>query len=134
MHSITLKKMNAKKQGAIAEQMFATQAMRRGFGVSLPLGDYLPYDVILDNDGILFRIQVKSTTFKEYEAYHFKIGNGQKSKELYSADDLDVFALNIFGSRDFFIIPHQHIGMHKSVRCNINGKYGEYYNNWNVFR
>jgi hypothetical protein len=126
--------MNAKKQGAIAEQMFATQAMRRGFGVSLPLGDYLPYDVILDNDGILFRIQVKSTTFKEYEAYHFKIGNGQKSKELYSADDLDVFALNIFGSRDFFIIPHQHIGMHKSVRCNINGKYGEYYNNWNVFR
>ena len=126
--------MNAKKQGAIAEQMFATQAMRRGFGVSLPLGDYLPYDVILDNDGILFRVQVKSTTFKEYEAYHFKIGNGQKSKELYSADDLDVFALNIFGSRDFFIIPHQHVGMHKSIRCNMNGKYGDYYNNWNVFR
>jgi hypothetical protein len=126
--------MNAKKQGAIAEQLFATQAMRRGFGVSLPLGDYLPYDVILDNDGILFRVQVKSTTFKEYEAYHFKIGNGQKSKELYSADDLDVFALNIFGSRDFFIIPHQHVGMHKSIRCNMNGKYGDYYNNWNVFR
>ena len=71
--------MNAKRQGTIAEQLFATQAMRRGFGVSMPIGDFLPYDIILDSNGILFRIQVKSTTYKEYESYHFKIGNGQKS-------------------------------------------------------
>lgn len=126
--------MNNKKQGAIAEQLFATQALRRGFGVSVPIGDFLPYDLILDNDGILFRIQVKSTTYSEHAAYHFKIGNGHKSKELYSSEDLDVFALNVFGSRDFFIIPHQHIGMQKTIRCNPNGKHGEYYNNWNIFR
>ena len=126
--------MNNKKQGAVAEQLFATQALRRGFGVSVPIGDFLPYDLILDNDGILFRIQVKSTTYKEYDSYHFKIGNGRRSKELYSADDLDVFALNVFGSRDFFIVPHQHIGFQKTVRCNPNGVHGMYYNNWNVFR
>jgi hypothetical protein len=126
--------MNNKKQGAIAEQLFATQAMRRGFGVSLPLGDYLPYDIILDNDGVLFRIQVKSTTYKEYDSYHFKIGNGRRSKTLYGAEDVDVFALNVFGSRDFFLIPHHFIGMQKTVRCSTEGKQGQYFNNWNVFR
>jgi len=126
--------MKAKQQGAIAEQLFATQALRKGFGVSMPLGDFLPYDLIIDNSGILFRIQVKSTTYKEYNSYHFKIGNGRRTKELYSPDDLDVFALNVFGSRDFFLIPFQHICFQKTVRCNPNGVHGSYYNNWNVFR
>jgi len=126
--------MNAKRQGTIAEQLFATQAIRRGFGVSMPIGDFLPYDMILDNESALFRVQVKSTTFHEYGAYQFKIGNGQKSKEVYMVQDVDVFALNIFGSRDFFLVPHDHIGHQKTVRCNPLGKYQIYYNNWNLFR
>ena len=46
------------QKGAIAEQAIAWEAIRRGLGVSLPIGDER-YDLILDLRPRLLRVQCK---------------------------------------------------------------------------
>ncbi|MBX2874586.1 MAG: hypothetical protein KTR30_20865 [Saprospiraceae bacterium] len=43
----------------IAEQAVRLAALTRAYGVSTPIGDYLPYDLILDVQARLLKIQVK---------------------------------------------------------------------------
>lgn len=57
--------MNTKLRGDIAEQAAVLQAMKHGCGVLKPLGDRLAYDLVLDVDGTLVKIQVKSAWFDE---------------------------------------------------------------------
>lgn len=40
--------------------MFATECQKRGAVTAFPDGDFSPYDLIVDSDGDLYRVQVKS--------------------------------------------------------------------------
>lgn len=55
--------MNTKGKGDIAEQAVIFHALRRGWGVSRPIGDRLPYDLVFDDQGVLVKIQVKCAWF-----------------------------------------------------------------------
>ncbi len=55
--------MDTKLTGDIAEQSVILFALKKGWGVSKPVGDRLPYDLILDVDQKLVRVQVKSAWF-----------------------------------------------------------------------
>jgi hypothetical protein len=55
--------MYTKQIGDIAEQAVALKSLQKGWGVLQPLGDYLPYDLVLDVEGRLVKIQVKSAWF-----------------------------------------------------------------------
>lgn len=53
-----------KHQGSIYEAQFIAAAMSSGLHVLSPLGDYLPYDVIVSpNHKTFHRVQVKGTAF-----------------------------------------------------------------------
>lgn len=52
--------MDTKLTGDIAEQHAILAALKRGWGVMIPIGDRLPYDLVFDIDGKLLKIQVKS--------------------------------------------------------------------------
>ncbi len=52
--------MSTKQIGDIAEQAAILQALKRGWGVLLPIGDRLPYDMAFDVGGCLVKIQVKN--------------------------------------------------------------------------
>ncbi|MEL6253400.1 MAG: group I intron-associated PD-(D/E)XK endonuclease [Bacteroidota bacterium] len=39
------------------------EALKRNWGVSVPVGDRLPYDLVIDIDGTLLKIQVKSAWY-----------------------------------------------------------------------
>lgn len=52
--------MTTKQRGDIAEMMFVAWCLEHDLSVSLPVGDSLPYDVIVDRNGQLLRIQVKT--------------------------------------------------------------------------
>ena len=52
--------MITKQKGDIAEQAVILQALRLGWGVCKPIGDRLPYDLVFDIDGCLFKIQVRA--------------------------------------------------------------------------
>ena len=55
--------MYTKQYGDIAEQAVALNSLKRGWGVLQPFGDCLPYDLVLDVDGRLVKIQVKFAWF-----------------------------------------------------------------------
>ncbi|MBF0490861.1 MAG: endonuclease, partial [Candidatus Omnitrophica bacterium] len=51
--------MDTKLKSDIAESAVITELLFRGFNVLRPVGDRLPYDIAVDHDGRLVRIQVK---------------------------------------------------------------------------
>jgi len=54
---------NTKLKGDIAEQAFVLESLKKGWGVSIPIGDRLSYDLIIDVNNVLFKIQVKSAWY-----------------------------------------------------------------------
>lgn len=55
--------MDTKLKADIAESAVITELLKRGFKVLKPLGDRLAYDLALDLNGKLLRIQAKSAWF-----------------------------------------------------------------------
>lgn len=53
-----------KKRGEWAELRFMAKASEHGFNLTKPWGDSLPYDLAIDLDGRLIRVQVKSTLYR----------------------------------------------------------------------
>lgn len=51
---------NSKRVGNVAESRFIFECTRRHIDVSLPFGDCARYDAIVDIDGKLFKIQIKT--------------------------------------------------------------------------
>ncbi|MGE0103971.1 MAG: group I intron-associated PD-(D/E)XK endonuclease [Blastocatellales bacterium] len=103
--------MNTKLKGDIAEQSAVLQALKRGWGVSVPLGDRLPYDLIFDVSSVLVRIQVKHAWFdKQRKNYvvdnrRTKTNRRQMLRESYQVSDFD-FALAYIDDLDlFYVIP-----------------------------
>ena len=54
-----------KLKGDIAEQAVTLKALKQGWEVLKPIGDRLPYDLVLDVNGSLIKIQVKSAWFDQ---------------------------------------------------------------------
>lgn len=101
--------MNTKVKGDVAEQAAILQAMKHGWGVSRPLGDRLPYDLIFDVNGILVRIQVKCAWFDEKRQNHVVDNRRTKTnrrimlRDKYAESDFD-FALAFIPELDLFYV------------------------------
>lgn len=52
--------MNTKQLGTIGELKAQYDFIKAGFDVSIPIGDYCAYDLIIVKEGKIFKIQVKS--------------------------------------------------------------------------
>ena len=52
----------AKTIGTAGEQFFAYRALEEGLHVAQPLGDNLPYDLLVDSGLEILRLQIKTTT------------------------------------------------------------------------
>ena len=62
--------MNSKQQGDIGVSKAIYYYTAKEYIVSFPLTDNSKYDLIVDKNGILFRVQAKTTTYKtEYGVY-----------------------------------------------------------------
>ncbi len=103
--------MDTKLKGDIAEQSVLLFALKMGWGVSKPIVDRLPYDLILDVDGKLVRIQVKSawldTVKQNYvvDNRRTKTNRRQMVRSSYSVEDFD-FALVYIDDIDvFYVFP-----------------------------
>lgn len=51
--------MNSKTKGDIAESIFITECLKKGYNISIPFGDNIPYDCIVDTGTALVKVQVK---------------------------------------------------------------------------
>lgn len=129
---------DTKLVGDIAVQHAILEALERGWGVSVPVGDRLPYDLIIDVGGGsrgLFRCQVKSC-HKEERGFaantrRCKTNRKRYRIERYGRNDFD-FAL-LFHPKDriFYVVPiYTFLAYRSAVR--ISTRRAQLYRNaWN---
>ena len=103
--------MLTKQKGAIAEQAVVLAALKSGYGVSTPVGDYLPYDLIIDVTGKLIKVQVKSAWWDEKKG-NYVVDNRRTrtnrrvmQRANYALHDFDFAVLYIPTLDVFYIMP-----------------------------
>jgi PD-(D/E)XK endonuclease len=105
----SIKPMDTKLKGDIAEQAAILQALKRGWGVLRPVGDRLPYDLVFDVGSGLVKVQVKSAWLDESSGNYVvdnrrtKTNRRQILREVYQVSDFDM-ALAYVESLDLFYV------------------------------
>jgi len=103
--------MNAKEQGDNGVGSAIEYFISQGYKVSLPITSDQRYDLIVDKDNILSRIECKTGTFKS--EYNIPIvalktcgGNksGSSSKNI-SSKDCDLVFILVLPEKDRYLIP-----------------------------
>ena len=96
-----------------------------GYTVSIPLNDTQDYDLIVDKDDKLLKVQVKFTGTKENEKYRVKLMTNGRNKNYGTVKDSSVDILFVVTSnKDTYLIPKEVITQVSNVRLtNIYDKY-----------
>jgi hypothetical protein len=103
--------MDTKLKADIAESTLITKLLRRGFKVLKPIGDRLAYDLAVDINGKLVRIQVKSSWFDKSagcfitDVRRTKTNRRRMRRQRYDVNDFD-FAIIYLDIPDvFYVMP-----------------------------
>jgi len=99
---------NVKWRGEIVELAFLSKAASMGFAVTKPYGDSEPYDFIVDSGNRLWRVQVKSGSYKTGSAYRVGVShlsNTKPKQKAYTAKQIDILAVYIVPLGVWYIIP-----------------------------
>jgi hypothetical protein len=103
--------MNSDMQlGKLAEMKFSVNCIARGFTVSVPHSDFTGYDLIIESKSKkLYKVQVKATRTKERDnrtnCYKVCVSRGTSNKKRYDKNEVDLFAVYIKETDNWFIIP-----------------------------
>ena len=129
-----LLKKDTVKQGEISEQIFAVKCFAEyGYMVSQPNGT-ADYDLIVDVNGSLKKVQVKSSRKGNGNVNICKGTNGHSGlkKYPYPEESIDFFAIHNILQDDWYIIPRAATGDAMNLRIALKrvGKYSGYKNNW----
>lgn len=101
--------MNSKNIGSLGEHIAIVALLELGLSVSRPLGDNDRYDIIVDKDNFLYKIQIKTATgtaesVKFYMTSSQAHRGGTRSK--YSLEEVDYFILVDIATKLVFIVPN----------------------------
>jgi hypothetical protein len=94
---------NAKLRGEWAELRFLTRAVEHGLMASKPWGDSAPYDLMVEHNGRVLRIQVKSTMYEVNGGYLCKLPNDRSKTARVRRADL--VAAYIIPADLWYILP-----------------------------
>jgi lipopolysaccharide export LptBFGC system permease protein LptF len=103
--------MTTKLKGDIAEQATILYALNQGWGVCTPVGDRLPYDLVLDPGNKLLKVQVKSAWFDTgkqnwvVDNRRTKTNRREMKRSNYSSKDFDFAVLYIDELQVFYVMP-----------------------------
>jgi len=104
--------MLTKQKGTIAEQAVILAALQRNWGVAVPVGDFLPYDLIFDVNGHLLKIQVKSAWYDATKQNYVvdnrrtKTNRREMLRSPYDDEDFDFAILYIDTLSVFYVMPN----------------------------
>lgn len=85
--------------------MFMTRVLRLGFTFAKPWGDSAPYDCIIERDGRMLRIQVKSVFEPRNYAYVFHTGGDRTCYTTYDFTRIDFLACFVVPLQLWYIVP-----------------------------
>lgn len=101
--------MQKKQQGTVGVLRVAHVYQMLGYNVLLPLGDSQRYDLVIEKDGKLDRVQVKTTTEKRgvVTASTRVIGHNLKGVNIYhpTKTDFDILAVVEMKTQKVYAIP-----------------------------
>ena len=101
--------MDTKLKSDIAEAAVITALLKRGFIVLKPVGDRLPYDLAVDVNGKLLRIQVKSAWSYNgcytVDTRRTKTNRRRMLRKRYGEEDFDFAILYIDRLNVFYVMP-----------------------------
>lgn len=139
--------MKGKRAGAAYEAQFTADALSRGLNVLQPFGDFLPYDLLVENQhGRLTRVQVKGTTYKQrgkINTYRISAGKeGVKTKKRrvkvkLTTADADVLAVYTAPDKIWYHIPLEYlssISVHLRPTEKSSAQYEVWKEAWNVYQ
>ncbi len=126
--------MREKDIGTIGELAFATEALKRGYRVSHPIGDNAEYDALVEAGDRVFRVQVKTASVPcEGEQFGFFVRRGTH-KTAYS--QVDIFACYLVPHQLFFLLPRTAVGSRTNIKLTAAPRqsiWSGYRENWGVF-
>ena len=105
--------MDTKMKGDIAEQAVILHSLKQGWGVLKPIGDRMPYDLVLDINGHFFKIQVKSAWFDSKKGNYVvdnrrtKTNRRQMVRSAYKSFDFDFAVVYIEDLNIFYVFPSE---------------------------
>jgi hypothetical protein len=104
-----------KQKGDLAEMLVAADLVRRGYKVALPFGEDWDYDLIVERDGRLERVQVKHATSDgkvvEVRCYSVSVTGGKVvATKSYTAETIDWLAVYDATTRRCFYVPARELG------------------------
>jgi len=128
---------NSAERGEWAEIRFVARAAEQLFRVSKPWGNTAPYDLMVERDGVIYRVQVKSTINRVGPA-SFACGmpSGKRRTELLK--EVDFVAAYVIPVDIWYIIPVGAVQKHKGAISlspwKRDAKYARYLESWYLLR
>lgn len=98
------------------------------YTISIPLNDTQPYDLVVDIEGELKKIQVKTTRYSETPntyTVQLKSAGGTANKQVRAFDNTKCdYIFIVTGNNKMYLIPSQNITAKNSIT--VGNKYTEY--------
>jgi hypothetical protein len=138
----TKRKLSTNAIGEAAEMKFMARAADLGLAVSRPMSHNSPYDVIVEANGRLLRIQVKCTHSKRFGTiFPLNVRHAARSQKsdfnsrVYQPDEIDFIAGYVGPVDAWYIIPVRAIGKRYTLLVhpyNGNGIFEPYRERWDL--
>ena len=138
--------MSTKQKGDISEAMVLAELLKHNYDVLIPFGDRLPYDIGVDINSKLIKIQVKTAWLDKYGYWKCSLKKTLTNSRIikrknYSIFDIDFIIGVIQEKNSFFIIPFEKCAHYKSEISLITSenvqtisKFSIYENKWEQIR
>lgn len=100
------------RNGDIAEAETVSFFVKNGYEISIPFHESIQYDLVIDDSGTLYRIQVKCGYWRDEEkdtrsnkfVVETRRKNSRRTKE-YSNDDFDYYVIYDPKRSDLYAVP-----------------------------
>jgi hypothetical protein len=126
------------RHGLSAEYLFISRVLLLGLTVLVPCSPMSVFDVAIEANGKVKKIQIKSTKVTNIDGkYTFVIKRNTPTAKMsygrYSMDDVDIVAFYIVPLDIWYLIPNNE-EMVSCMKFDLegNGKYGKYKDNWEL--
>jgi len=126
-----------KERGEWAELCFMARAAEHGLRVSKPYGDSASYDVGVECEGRILRVQVKSTIYRRRGIESYSLNVHGPRRQLYRKGTIDFFAVYLIPIDAWYILPFEEAGGNFSLHITPRGKrkkYARYREAWHLLR
>jgi hypothetical protein len=126
-----------KERGEWAELCFMAKAAGKGLRVLKPYGDSSSYDIGVEREDRILRVQIKSTNRTRRGTGYYALHLHGWNEEVYAKGSIDFFAIYLIPIDAWYILPFEEVEGKLSLHLNPGGrseKHAKYREAWDLLR